>query len=267
MVANCIKIRDVNRLLGFVCAAVFAMPVIGIGQESISLDFSSELPEKRSFTTMKELSESLLMDPYILTELKVKRSLMAIMPIRSKINNVLLAMSANQAQEANEGDEGVASMVADIRGRHVKSGRLQLGDLNSSQRAQLQKIAMRKQPLHALQTNEVKFALGISDSQLKRLDTIRTDHWTKSQKVFSKFAPKANMESEMKTLSQQMTEDTPVAKRYSLITNFVNKLEAWHIKAFELSEEPLESVLKESNARALRVLTPSQKSRYQQLMK
>lgn len=255
----------VARLLLTGVAAL--IPFLGQSQESLSYKFSFEIFPRNTFSTLDALTASLLDDPYVLTEIGVSRSQLAMVPFRAKWNEISVLTLATQVAQADVSDEDRSAITAELTRRQTVVAGLKTTDLTASQRQKLQRIALRDYPLQALLTSEVNFALKLSNEQVKRLTTIRTDYWNRCSKIEQKAATGPQMLAKMKQFEKLELENMPMAQRLEAVSQFARKMEEWVAESTAKLETPIAEAEKEANKRAQHVLTSSQTKRYRELMK
>ena len=91
--------------LALACATAFLAQA---QEDSLNLKFDFQLTERKPLATLDKLSQSLLNDPYVLVEIGVKRSQIALVPFRDKINKLIATMGAAQAFASEDITEGGA---------------------------------------------------------------------------------------------------------------------------------------------------------------
>lgn len=251
-------------ICGLVCLGTLATSLFAQSEE-ISYKFEFNLYEEKSYATLDDLSASMLADPYVLTAIGVKRSQIAMMPVRGKVSEILKMISTSQIAQADESEDRGPLTTEFAKIKNLQSG-LKLSDLDSKQKKSLRTIALKDRPLDSLQTNEVVFALNLTPDQSKRLKTIRGEYWSQVRKVESKYAPsnEASLKA-LKELEVLKDESIPVATKLNKLNTYCQKIEKWMGDAYAKAEEPVAKASKAANQKALRVLNSVQAKRYKEL--
>lgn len=249
---------------GLVCLGALATSLFAQSEE-MSFKFEFELYDEKTYATLDDLSASILTDPYVLTAIGLKRSQIAMMPVRSKVSEIMKMIGTTQIAQADESEDRGPLTTEFEKIKNLQAG-LKLNDLDSKQKKSLRRIALKDRPLDSLQTSEVGFALNLSPDQLKRLKTIQGEYWSQVRKVESKYAPSnESMLKALKELEVLKDESIPVATKLNKLNAYCQKVENWMGIAYAKAEEPVAKSSKAANERALRVLNPVQAKRYKEL--
>lgn len=251
----------------FVClASMGASSCLGQA-DGMKLNYEFTLYDEKKYATLDDLSQSLLTDPYVLTEIGLKRSQFEAVSQRDHLFELMKIMLTSQIARAYEMEEDQESLNAEFLKVHGLASGIHLADLDAKQTSKLKKVAMRERPLDALQTKEVSFALGLSPEQANRLQTIQSQFWVQVRRIEKKYAPpQIDMEKLAQTFSVQ-DESESVLPTIKAVVEFTRQLEDRIRKGLLAMEAPVAEASKLANARALRVLTADQAKRYQQLQK
>lgn len=150
-----------RALVPFVFVAV-ALPARG--QLNLPLD---QIPPTRA---IRELMMETLSDPHVQVGVRVTHAQWQLMNLRlAKATLGFGLKAAKQAFEAADGKE--LNLLGDSFDN--TSGRALFPFLAENQIAKLRGLTLRKDPLGALETDEVAFAVGLTSAQRKALDAMR----------------------------------------------------------------------------------------------
>jgi hypothetical protein len=141
---------------------------------------SADKPER----DLDKVAEQYLLYPPVLDELRLTDKQTMLLVVRQ-----LVVPLRQMAKQATAGGSDDASSVPDFGSNPLSNLHgllfLRRTDLSDRQRARLRQIAMQADPLSALCTSQVAFALQLSSKQTVALDKIYMEHAAKSRVLFT----------------------------------------------------------------------------------